>query len=59
MGGRRGIVGDQDPVMAPLLLSYGKALFELAVSQAGVMGKEEAPREEEDDGKLPHCHASE
>jgi HAT1-interacting factor 1 len=40
--------------MAPLLLSYGKALFELAVSQSGVMGKEEPKREEEDEGEL-HC----
>nr|XP_019042602.1 hypothetical protein I302_09211 [Kwoniella bestiolae CBS 10118]OCF21532.1 hypothetical protein I302_09211 [Kwoniella bestiolae CBS 10118] len=31
--------------MAPLLLSYGKALYELAFSQAGVMGKEEGSKE--------------
>lgn len=29
-----------DPQMAPLLLYYGKALYELAYSQSGVMGKE-------------------
>lgn len=44
-------MGDQDPAMAPLLLSYGKALFELAFSQAGVMGKEEVEREIQGDGK--------
>ncbi|WVQ78614.1 hypothetical protein IAT38_000700 [Cryptococcus sp. DSM 104549] len=41
------VVGDFHPQMAPLLLSYGKALYELASSQAGVMGKEEAPKVEE------------
>ncbi|TYJ54159.1 hypothetical protein B9479_005170 [Cryptococcus floricola] len=35
------LVGDKDPQMAPLLLSYGRALYELASSQAGVMGREE------------------
>lgn len=30
--------------MAPLLLSYGKALYELAFSQQGVMGKEEVEK---------------
>lgn len=30
--------------MAPLLLSYGKALYELAFSQQGVMGKEEVDK---------------
>jgi HAT1-interacting factor 1 len=33
--------------MAPLLLSYGKALYELAFSQQGVMGKEEVAKETE------------
>nr|XP_018999443.1 uncharacterized protein I203_08038 [Kwoniella mangroviensis CBS 8507]OCF62904.1 hypothetical protein I203_08038 [Kwoniella mangroviensis CBS 8507] len=41
----RQLVGDFDPVMAPLLLSYGKALYELAFSQQGVMGKEEGSKE--------------
>jgi HAT1-interacting factor 1 len=30
--------------MAPLLLAYGKALYELAFSQQGVMGKEEVDK---------------
>ena len=30
--------------MAPLLLAYGKALYELAWSQQGVMGKEEVDK---------------
>jgi hypothetical protein len=30
--------------MAPVLLSYGKALFELGFSQQGVMGKEEVTK---------------
>lgn len=30
--------------MAPFLLSYGKALYELALSQSGVMGKEEVQK---------------
>lgn len=38
---RREIVGEFDPAMAPLLLSYGKALYELAFASQGVMGKEE------------------
>ncbi|WVO14156.1 hypothetical protein L204_101787 [Cryptococcus depauperatus] len=42
----RQVVGESDPQMAPLLLSYGKALYELASSQAGVMGKEEPKAEE-------------
>ncbi|WWD01036.1 hypothetical protein V866_007974 [Kwoniella sp. B9012] len=41
----RQLVGEFDPVMAPLLLSYGKALYELAFSQQGVMGKEEGSKE--------------
>lgn len=47
---RRLLVGDADPEMAPLLLAYGKALYDLASSQAGVMGREEPVRQE--DGKL-------
>ncbi|GFZ45893.1 hypothetical protein JCM24511_03626, partial [Saitozyma sp. JCM 24511] len=43
----RQLVGDFDPQMAPLLLSYGKALYELAFSQQGVMGKEEVAKETE------------
>ncbi|ORX33867.1 hypothetical protein BD324DRAFT_206499 [Kockovaella imperatae] len=42
---RRQLVGEFDPSMAPLLLSYGKALYELAFSQAGVMGKEEVEKQ--------------
>ncbi|ORY22573.1 hypothetical protein BCR39DRAFT_551318 [Naematelia encephala] len=42
------LVGDSDPQMAPLLLSYGKALFELAFSQQGVMGKEEVDKQTEE-----------
>lgn len=34
--------GELSPLLAPLLLSYGKALFEVAVSQQGVMGKTES-----------------
>lgn len=30
--------------MAPLLLSYGKALYELAFASQGVMGKEEVDK---------------
>nr|ADE10090.1 SHNi TPR [Tremella fuciformis] len=41
----RGIVGEFDPAMAPLLLSYGKALFELAVSTQGALGKEELDKQ--------------
>lgn len=37
-------MGEFDPKMAPLLLSYGKALYELAFSQQGVMGKEEVDK---------------
>lgn len=46
---RRLLVGDADPEMAPLLLAYGKALYDLASSQASVMGREEPVRQE--DGK--------
>ncbi|AAW41997.1 expressed protein [Cryptococcus deneoformans JEC21] len=42
------LVGDADPEMAPLLLAYGKALYDLASSQAGVMGREEPVRQEDD-----------
>ncbi|EIW66326.1 hypothetical protein TREMEDRAFT_35273, partial [Tremella mesenterica DSM 1558] len=54
----RGLVGEFDPAMAPLLLSYGKALYELAVSTQGALGKEEldkqavAQMEEESSGNL-------
>ncbi|KAL1410992.1 hypothetical protein Q8F55_001937 [Vanrija albida] len=41
---QRQLVGDFDPAMAPLLLSYGRALYELALSQQGVMGKEEVAK---------------
>ncbi|WVR05413.1 hypothetical protein IAU60_002428 [Kwoniella sp. DSM 27419] len=44
----RQVVGEFDPQMAPLLLSYGKALYELAFSQQGVMGKEEPSKEADD-----------
>ncbi|WVQ99028.1 hypothetical protein IAU59_006160 [Kwoniella sp. CBS 9459] len=44
----RQLVGEFDPQMAPLLLSYGKALYELAFSQQGVMGKEEPSKEADD-----------
>ena len=43
--------------MAPLLLSYGKALYELAFSQPGVMGKEVSAAEESFEADLleyPH-----
>lgn len=30
--------------MAPVLLNYGKALYELGFSQQGVMGKEEVEK---------------
>ncbi|WWD16214.1 hypothetical protein CI109_100640 [Kwoniella shandongensis] len=42
------LVDDFDPQMAPLLLSYGKALYELAFSQQGVMGKDEGSKEADD-----------
>ncbi|WWC89725.1 uncharacterized protein L201_004650 [Kwoniella dendrophila CBS 6074] len=51
----RQLVGEFDPAMAPLLLSYGKALYELAFSQQGVMGKEEGSKEADEavrDGAL-------
>ncbi len=38
--------------MAPLLLSYGKALYELAFSQQGVMGREEIEKEVSGSGVL-------
>jgi len=41
---RRQLLGDFDPAMAPLLLSYGKALYELAFASQGVMGKEEVDK---------------
>lgn len=41
---RREIYDEFDPKMAPVLLNYGKALFELAFSQQGVMGKEEVEK---------------
>ncbi len=43
-------MGDFDPQMAPLLLSYGKALYELAFAQQGVMGKEEVDKQADDAG---------
>ena len=48
--GRRQLVGDFDPQMAPLLLSYGRALYELAFAQQGVMGKEEVDKQTDDSG---------
>lgn len=50
---RRLLVGDADPEMAPLLLAYGKALYDLASSQAGVMGREEPVRQEDGKPFLP------
>jgi hypothetical protein len=47
---RRQIVDEVHPDMAPLLLSYGKCLYELAYSQQGVMGKEEVNKETEEAG---------
>lgn len=41
---RREIYDEFDPKMAPVLLNYGKALFELGFSQQGVMGKEEVEK---------------
>ena len=38
--------------MAPLLLSYGKALYEVAYLQAGVMGKEEVDKQTGGNGEL-------
>jgi HAT1-interacting factor 1 len=37
-------VGDYDIAMAPLLYSYGRALYELVLTQQGVMGKEEVAK---------------
>lgn len=48
---RRQLVGEFDPQMAPLLLSYGKALYELAYSQQGVMGKEELEKQAGETGR--------
>ena len=45
-------MGESDPEMAPILLSYGRALYELAVSQQGVMGKEEVEKEADPKGQL-------
>ena len=42
--GRQQLVGNLDPTMAPLLYSYGRALFELTLTQQGVMGKEEVAK---------------
>lgn len=47
---RRQLIGDFDPQMAPLLLSYGKALYELAYAQQGVMGNEELEKQAGDRG---------
>lgn len=38
--------------MAPLLLSYGKSLFEIAVSQQGVLGREELAKEQSEWGPV-------
>ena len=51
-------MGDSDPQMAPLLLSYGKALYELAFAQQGVMGKQEIGKQTDDAGEtLPSLGA--
>lgn len=58
---RREIVGEFDPKMAPLLLSYGKALYELAFSTQGAIGKEEVGKTAQSGMSLPlpfllfHC----
>jgi hypothetical protein len=44
---RREIYSEFDARMAPVLLNYGKALFELGFSQQGVMGKEEVEKNAE------------
>ena len=46
-------MSEVDPAMAPFLLSYGKALYELALSQSGVMGKEEVQKGTQGQCKLP------
>jgi HAT1-interacting factor 1 len=48
----RQLVGEFDPAMAPLLLSYGKALYELAFSQQGVMGKEDTSKQQDELGEF-------
>ena len=49
---RRGLHGELAPQLAPLLLAYGKALFEVACKQTGVLGKgEDAPAVEEPEEK--------
>lgn len=53
---RRELVSELDPAMAPFLLSYGKALYELALSQSGVMGKEEVQKGTQ--GQCGHILAS-
>jgi HAT1-interacting factor 1 len=43
---RRGIHGEVATQLAPLLLPYGKALFEVACRQTGVLGKADTGAEE-------------
>jgi hypothetical protein len=46
IAGSRSLHGEVSPHLAPLLLSYGKSLFEVAVSQQGVLGREELAKEQ-------------
>lgn len=55
---------DDAPELADLYFLYGKALLENAISQAGVLGKDQpATAEEEEEGMLPlvprsMCHST-
>jgi len=52
---RRGIHGEVATELAPLLLPYGKALFEVACKQTGVLGKADTGAEEpEEKGTFRH-----
>lgn len=47
---RSQLVDQLDPAMAPILLKYGKALYELAYSQQGVMGEKGVEKQAGADG---------
>lgn len=49
---RSTLVDELDPIKAPILLAYGKALYELAYSQSGVMGREEVQKNTQGQSEL-------
>jgi HAT1-interacting factor 1 len=52
-------VKDDAPELADLYFLYGKALLENAISQAGVLGKDQpAGAEEEEEGESSHSYSS-